>query len=325
MHRSPRRDGAFHAPYNFDMLSNRSILIASITAILGGGALAAEPPKRAAPPVWTPEVESAFFDDARDALEGERPIPGRSLESAPMTAGGAADPERFEWSRLISADALATEVKRVAASLAEPLATASAFKSGGNKTCLVDFSELAVLWAVIEQYDGEVRWQRDAAVLRNAFARAARNCKSASDQTFAEATERRAALEDLIRGGRTEDAAAEPVEKWSGLAERGPLMQRMQTGLQEGINPKLSDARAFSRAAADVQHEAQMLALLAEIIRRQEFEYWDDETFNEYADELGAAATDLSRAAADNNYEAARGAAGRAGQACAACHDGYRN
>jgi cytochrome c556 len=307
------------------MLSNHAILIACLAAILGSGALAAEPPKRAVPPSWTPEVEGAFFKDAREALEGERPAAAASVGTKQGSRDGDKNAIRFEWSRLITADALATEVKRVASSLAEPLATFAAFQSGGNKACLVDFSELAVLWAVIDEYDGDVRWQRDAATLRDAFARAARNCKSASDQTFAEATERRAALDDLIRGGRADRAAAKPVGKWSELIERGPLMQRMQAGLQEGINPKLSDARAFSRAAADVQHEAQMLAVLAEVIRREEFEYWDDETFKDYANQLGAAAADLSRAAADINYEAAREAAGRAGQACAACHDGYRN
>lgn len=320
-----RRDGAIHAPYNSDMPSKRPILIASLAAALGGGAIAAEPPQRAAPPAWTPEVEGAFFEDARDALVGERPAVAAAARTKQISSDGDAQTARFEWSRLIAADELATEVKRVATTLAKPLATAAAFKSGGNKICRLGFSELAVLWAVIEQYDGEVRWQRDAAALRGAFARAARNCKSASDQSFAEATERRTALEELVRGGRADGAAADPVGKWSELSERGPLMLRMQSALQEGINPKLSDARTFARAAADVQHEAQMLAVLAEVIRREEFEYWDDETFNEYAVQLGGAAVDLSRAAADNNYEAARDAAGRAGQACAACHDGYRN
>ncbi len=297
---------------------------AMLAALAFGVALAAEPPRRAAPPSeWAPTVLDAFFDDARDALEGERPAAALPKDSRPIAANGDGH-DAFEWSRLISADALATEVKRLAVALDEPLATNAAFQSGGHEQCRAVFSVLAALWAVIDEYDGDVRWQRDAAALRDACARDAANCRTASDQAFAAATERRAVLESLIRGEQVGGGGAGPVDAWSALSERGPLMKRMELGLLERINPRLSDARTFTRSAADVQHEAEMLALLAEVIRREEYEYWDDETFNEYAGELGAAAADLSRAAADKNYDAARAAAGRAGQACATCHDGYR-
>jgi cytochrome c556 len=101
-------------------------------------------------------------------------------------------------------------------------------------------------------------------------------------------------------------------------------MQRMERAVQESVNPRLANARDFSAVAADVRQEAQILALLAELIDREEYEFWDDETFRDYSKELGDAASDLSHAATDGNYDAARAAFGRAGQSCAACHDGYR-
>ena len=94
--------------------------------------------------------------------------------------------------------------------------------------------------------------------------------------------------------------------------------------MQEGVNPRMSYAATFAKAATDVRHEAQLLALLAEVIAREEYEFWDDDTFVDYSHELGAAAGDLARAADGVNYDAARAAAGRASQACATCHDGYR-
>lgn len=304
------------------MLVGRLILAAIVVAVVTATTMAADPPRRAAPPAWTPEVIDAFFPDAREALEGERPATAATDPDAtsPADAGDAA----FAWSRLVSADALDTEVKRIAGTLAEPLAGSATFKAGGNKQCQAAFSLLAVLWAVVDEYDGEVRWQRDAASLRDSYARAAKTCRTASDQAFTEATERRVELDDLIRGGRTAGGDVSPIKHWSDIAARKPLMQRMQMAVQERINPAISNAPAFTRAADDVQHEAQMLALLAEVIRRDEYEHWDDETFNEYADELGDAAGELSRAAAAADYEAARAAAGRAAQACVTCHDGYR-
>jgi cytochrome c556 len=176
---------------------------------------------------------------------------------------------------------------------------------------------------VIAEYDGQVRWQRDAAALRDAFARASANCKSASDQTYADAVRRRDELNDVIRGGRL-DGETKPLDKWSTLADRKLLMRRMQRALQEGVNPRLGDAAALAKGAVDVRQEAQVLALLAELIHRPDYEFADDDTFVEYSRELGGGAVELSRAAADGKYEAARAAAGRIGQACATCHDGYR-
>lgn len=304
------------------MLAHRFLNWGCLVLLLSATTTAAEPPKRAAPPTWTPDVVDAFFPDAREALEGERPT-SASAASAEITEAEA-DDDAFSWSRIVSAETLDTEVKRIASSLTEPLASATAFKAGGNKQCHNAFSLLAVLWAVVEEYDGEVRWQRDAAALRDSFSRSARTSRAASDQAFADAAARRTELDDLIRGGKVASGNAAAVEHWSDIALRKPLMQRMQTAVQERINPAMSDAPTFARAAVDVQHEAQMLALLAEVIRREEYEYWDDDMFNEYADELRDAAAELSRAASANDYEAARTAAGRAAQACVACHDGYR-
>jgi hypothetical protein len=101
-------------------------------------------------------------------------------------------------------------------------------------------------------------------------------------------------------------------------------MVRMEAALLEGISPALSNARDFSRKAVDVQQEAEVLAMLAAMIDREEFEYWDDENFQQHSRALREASRELSRAAAEANYEAARAAAGKAEQACSACHEGYR-
>jgi cytochrome c556 len=286
--------------------------------------LAAPPSPRAAPPKWTDADLEPFFSDARDALVGARPTDQSGALGDEAGKVAPAEVAPFLWSEVVDADALDAEVKGAALRLEQPLANPAVFKEGGHNHCRAEFALLAVLFAIIEEYDGDVRWQRDAGALREAFARASANCQTASDKSYAEAGLRRGDLADVIRGARVGRQAPPPVGKWSTLAERKMLMQRMQRGLQERVNPGLADARSFAQAAADVRHEAEMLAVLAEIIHREDYEYWDDETFQEYSRELGAAAAELSRAAAEENYEAARAAAGRASQACAACHDGYR-
>jgi cytochrome c556 len=218
---------------------------------------------------------------------------------------------------------LANEVKRLVAELAEPLANAAKFKAGGNNQCRANFGVLAVLFGVIADYDGELRFRTDAAVLRDAASRAARNCTMATDQSFAEAAELRVQLDELIRGERVTGKAAESP-KWSDLVERELLMKRMERSLQDRISPALGNAKEFAKRAADVRHDAELLATFANVIQREQFDYWDDEGFRAHAENLQAAAGELTRAAIDANYEAARAAAGKATQACSACHEEYR-
>lgn len=309
-----------------------AFLIAAV--LLSKSAWAAEkqgPMKRAKSPVWSPDVLDEFFVDAREQLVGERPARQSEMAAKNQPAGqGSAAASGVEtgnassWSQVISGDSLAAEVKQLATMLREPLSNPAKFKSGGYKTCRASFNELAVLFAVIAEYDGDVRWQEDAQMLRDALARAARNCKTGTDQTFAEAIELRTQLDDLIRGERLGGKPAPPPERWSELSDRPLLMTRMEAALQEGISPALSNAREFSRKAVDVQQQAEVIAMLAAIIDREEFEYWDDESFQEHSSVLRAASRALTRAAAEANYEAARAAAGEASQSCSACHEGYR-
>jgi hypothetical protein len=287
-----------------------------------------KPSRRAKPPVWTPDVLDIFFEDAREHLVGERPKPAVSNIASQGTTSqqpaAANSTQPLAWSRIVSGEALEAEVKRLAAALREPLANPAKFKAGGYQECRAHYSLLAVLFAVIAEHDGEVRWKEDATALRDALARAARNCKTATDQTFAEAAERRVELEDLIRGQTLGGGRATELEMWSELAERPLLMQRMESLLEEEISPALGNAQGFERRADQVRQKAELLAMLADVMQRQQYEYWDDAGFQELAGELRAATAELTKTAATANYEAARAAAGRTSQACSQCHEGYR-
>ena len=288
--------------------------------------------KRAKPPVWSQDVLDEFFVDAREQLVGERPAKrSEAVATNPPAGQGSAAAAGVEtggaapWSQVISGDALAAEVKRIAATLREPLANPAKFKSGGYKACRGAFNELAVLFAVIAEYDGDVRWKDDAPALRDALAQGRAQLQNGNRSNVRR--RRRTANRNSTTSSAANASAASRRRRrssWSDLADRPLLMTRMEAALQEGISPALSNARDFSRKAVDVQQEAEVLAMLAAIIDREEFEYWDDENFQQHSGDLRAASRELSRAAAEANYDAARAAAGRASQACSACHEGYR-
>lgn len=284
--------------------------------------------KEARPPKWSRDVLDTFFEDARDALEGERPDFG-AADDALGTEAAAADAatplDQVAWSQLIAADALETEIKRAAKALDGSVTTPSAFKGGGYRDARRELSELAVLFAVAAQWNGDVRWKDSAAGLREVFARSAANTKVGSDATFREGETRKKELADLIRGGRPQvPKAAAAVEDWSKVAARPPLMQRLNIAHQERLLRWLADEHTYGKNKEDIRHEAQVVVLLASVIHRPSYEFSDDETFVGYAVDLQQAASDVAAAAESGNFEQARDALNRATNACANCHDGYR-
>lgn len=291
---------------------------------------AAEPAPRAKPPDWSSDVLDVFFDDAREVLRGQRPdeqpseaVVETTARSASADQGTSAATD-FAWSQLIDAETLETEVKRLNPLVAEATASPSEFKGAGYKLCRRDFSLLAVLFAVAGEYDGQVRWQDVGPGLRDVFARAGRNAKVGTDSTFREATERRHDLEELIRGGRPQVSRAEPSADWPQVADRPPLMQRMNQSHRERLKPWLADQREFRQHRDDVRHEGQLVAVIAEVISRKGFEFSEDEEYGSYARRLRQAATDMAAAAAADDYQRAGQAMVRMTGACSDCHDGYR-
>src|SRR6185369_1589367 len=152
------------------------------------------------------------------------------------------------------------------------------------------FSVLASLFAVNAEYDGAVRWHDAAPALRDAFARAGHNCKAGSDQTFQEAALRKQDLADLIGGNRPKAAKSEAKADWAKVADRPPLMQRMNIAHEERLKKWLANKSEFTAHHDEVRHESQLAATIADIIGREGFEYWDDEQYAKYARDLRQAA-----------------------------------
>jgi hypothetical protein len=287
--------------------------------------------KRARPPKWPREVLEVFFEDAREQFEGERPdyealaapAPAANNALAPVSSN-AATANTSTWSKLIDAETIETEIKRLSQLVASDVTTPTEFKGGAYQNCRRHFSVLAVLFAIAAEYDGEVRWQDAAAGLRDVFARAGYNCKVGTDQTFQEAAKRRQDLADLVSGSRPLAPQAEPAADWGAVSDRPPLMQRLNIAHEERLLKWLANEREFSRQSDEVRQEAQLVAAIADVIGREGFEYWDDETYAEYARALRQSATDMAAAVELDNYQQAREAGARMTKACADCHDGYR-
>jgi hypothetical protein len=286
---------------------------------------------RAKPPAeWPRDVREVFFDDAREQLVGARPNYGEIARSPVATAAGGsntapdAGDSSYAWSSLAGADVIETEIKRQLPALQPLVATPAAFKGGGYQECRDRFIWLATLFSVAGDYDDDVRWKDTAEGLGQLFARAGANCKVGTDQSFREAQMRVEDLAELVQGGRPDVPAAKPDVGWDQLTDRTPLMKRMETCLGEGISPHASDKRSLSANAEDISHEAQLMALMAEVILQPGIDYADEETYRQHGTQLRDASVALTQAVDLENFDAARAAIGNMQKACGNCHDEWR-
>jgi hypothetical protein len=330
-------NGTFVGAENFLKRRITSPVSASLLAALSIANLAyaakepSKPQKRARPPKWSADVLDAFFPDARTKLVGARPDYDKAAAVAsnatPQTKDSATPPAASPgsgWSKLIDAETIETEIKRFAQEVAKDVTAPAQFKGGGYKDCRRDFSVLAALFAVTAEYDGDVRWKDSAASLRDVFARAGHNCKVGTDQTFQEAVQRKQDLTDLIGGNQPRSSGAETKPDWPQVADRPPLMQRMNIAHQDRLQKWLSNKGEFAAHRDEVKHESQLIATISAIISHQGYEYSDDDTYLQYARDLKQSVTELAAAVELDNFEQARQAFGKASKACTNCHEGYR-
>jgi hypothetical protein len=312
----------------------RGALAAILFATIAFAMAAAPQPakKRARSPQWDrkdlADVSRVFLPDAREKLIGERPTNSgaQATNAEPMApASNTASTESFAWSKLISPETLEDEIKSLQAEVSKTIDRPEPFKGGGYKECRRLFSEMAVLFGIIAEYDGTVRWKREAPAARDLLARAGFNCKVGTDASFKEAKARKEDLEGLVRGQSTIDGAGEPQVKWDKIAGRPPLMQRIEQAQQQGVAVWTASAGDFTKNADKLLREAQLLAAFSEVIARDGYEFADDPTYVEYAQLLKQASLDVVAAVGVKNYDQARQASGQMSKACVNCHEGYRS
>ena len=157
------------------------------------------------------------------------------------------------WSKLIAAGTIEDEIKAAKVRIDQAIATPMRFRSQDYKECRLQFTVLAMLFGIIEEYDAEVRWKSAGPALREAFARCAANCKTGSDQAFQEAQLRKQDLQDAVDGGTVNLPAAQPRGDWQGVCDRSPLMKLLEALHQGGLQPMTANEGALAQNATDIR------------------------------------------------------------------------
>jgi hypothetical protein len=302
----------------------------ALLCLVQSTAWAAAPIKRARPPVFSKSVADVFFPDAREKLVGPRP----EKVSAERTAAASVSTEPTDtrpdtasqgWKKLISAEAVEDEIKSQQIKFTAAVQSLTKFKGGDFQQARLHSSMLAVLFAIDAEYGETMRWQREAPAVRDLVARVGFNCKVCTDGSYKEAKACAEDLQGLVRGGSISSSAQKSDAGWSKVADRAPLMKRLEQAQQQGLAPWCASAGEFARHAERISHEAQLVAALAEVIQREGYEFADDDTYRQYAQEMQTQALAVRDAVEQKNYPQARQAVGELSKSCSHCHEGYRN
>lgn len=318
----------------FSRLRLGALLAIGITAVVLGQA--ARPGKKTVPPPkWDEtQVKRTFFDDitkhvgqgqpggarpAATAVAGNTNTGATSSPAATPTAGGGSG-----WSKLADAETLETEIKKSINALGPAVSNPGQFKSQHFRQARRHYSTLAVWFGVIAGYDGSVKWKDKAAGLRDSIAKAGFNCKVGSDQSFQEAKGRFEDLQTLLQGGSLKLPDAEPTAEWKSVADLTELMKRMEEAGQNQITPWTASAGEFKSNKDKILHEAQLLAVLGQVIKHPSYEFGLDAKFVKYADDLTSACVEIVDGVKTDNYDKVRTNAGAMSKACSNCHGEFR-
>jgi hypothetical protein len=293
--------------------------------------------RRARPPAFdSGQTSGIFFDDVfQQAVEGVRPgslgssfgQPG-SVAATPLPDGGnapsAGGSPDSQWSKLISGATIEDIVKAAKLEVDKSVTTPTQFRSRDYRSCRKLFTVLALMFAVIEEFDGDVRWKQQAPALRQAFARAAANCKTGSDQAYNEAKLRKLDLQDVIGGGSVNLPDGKPRENWETVCDRSPLMQILEMSLQQQLQPNTANQAAFQASHEDLYREAQLVAVIGLVLKQDGMMDAGDEEYNGFCDQMTTPSVALVEAIKSNSHDQAVSAVGQISQACSACHELYR-
>lgn len=275
------------------------------------------------PPEWTDEVNGVFFEDARKALSGEPP--SKSADKLPAEANTSAKSGEQEiWQELITPETLESQVKGRVLVLSHFLrlmqVPSDSLKVHPNE-CRREFTLLGTLFQVIGSYPEDVRWKSIAPEMSQMCLSAAESYAGETHVKHIKLRDRYVALEDALRGQAaiTSEPNVEPL-----VPDFAQLMLWMKLIAEEGLPAALSKNADFRRGADSIAQSAQLLAMLSQVVRDEEYGYADDETYQRHADKLRDASHALNVAATERDFEKAVQAAAAIQKACNNCHADYR-
>ncbi|MEL7267930.1 MAG: cytochrome c, partial [Planctomycetota bacterium] len=228
------------------------------------------------------------------------------------------------WKTLISGQSLEDEIKRMRLQYTKYVANPGEFKGGGYQDASRELSIFGALFGIIGEYDGDVRWKKDAPLARDIFAQSSIDVEKASQTAFATAQRRAQDLTDLTSGsGIASNEKPEELD-WSDDADRAYLMEYLEFLLNQQLKPNSNNAAAVKANKAGLLRNAELVAAIGHLLVQEEMDDYDDEDYAAYSELMKTAALEIVSALERDDADGIRKAVGKVDQSCSKCHEDFR-
>lgn len=289
--------------------------------------------------VARPTIEKSntdYFDNVfSDALVGDRPAPATKAEiakskKAVIGSGGGTESGSSNttasgsWSKYITAEMIQSELKSLSNQLSQDVTSPGKFKSGGNRAVRQTASMIAVMFGVIVEFDGDVKWKDIAEGARDSFAQCAQSSSTTSNQAYQQAKNRKEDLQQILSGGPF-TPPVKPSEdfEWASVADVSELMKRLKVSYRERIKPWVASEKEYQDNFDELMHEAAVLAVIAEVLKKETMENADNDDYVEFCDSLRDGAMAILNSKNTKDHAMATKGAGMMDQSCQNCHAEY--
>lgn len=280
-----------------------------------------------APRFGADSFRGVFFEDVSSTVANPRPSV-QELRGIKPQAAGPSEPESKtsggEWDALAQAQSIEDEIKRQKLLFDSDTVQMGKFKSGGYAKARLELSIMATLFGVITEYQGDIRWKKDAKSMRDLLAASAGRCNSGAIEVFNECKTRKEDIEDLLRGSKVNSPKVKEESDWSQIADRSLLMEYLDVLSKEKLPELTNTDTGVKKSPEDVTRLADMVALTGHVLIQDGMDEADDDEYKALAEQMKKAATAVSQAVERGDADGARRAVGAINQSCDACHENYR-
>ena len=125
-------------------------------------------------------------------------------------------------------------------------------------------------------------------------------------------------------GGGLHRPSAPLPEGWDRLADRAAVMQRLQQALEERLTKWTAGPAEITSRRADIVREAEIVAVLAEVLTQAGMLDADDPQYAGHCRRLVQAARDIVESVKQDRFPPVPAALDQMRKSCADCHETYR-
>ena len=278
------------------------------------------------------KTKTLYFEDVyADAIVGVRPNRAqlaalKGSSNADETDLSLAETQKATivgWSALVDASAIEDEVKTQQQQISRLITTPVVFQTKYGDVHQ-SFEVLSTLFAVIRQYDDDIRWRKQSPVAQMLFQKAAVSSRTGSATGFRFCKLRKDDLQEIVRGGSI-SASQKPPEKisWQDAADRSALMERLEIA-NENLKTYVANENEFKASIGEINQEANMIALMARVIVLDGMPEADEDQYTVFGKLMEEAAVELKSAVKAVDFEKASTARNLLGRSCDDCHAQWR-